>query len=84
MLVGFSMFHRTRHKEFVYWVLNDGKRRLPSRLALYDLEENRLIEEMAFRGPFDGLAIYSVFLLPTSKVCVIPETRLSESLAAIV
>lgn len=61
--VGFSQFRPTKHKDFVHWILRDGKARLPSRIALYDLKTPRLIEEMPLTGKLEGAAIYSIFVV---------------------
>jgi hypothetical protein len=61
--VGFSQFRPSKHKDFVHWILRDGKALLPSRIALYDLKTPRLIEEMPLSGKLEGAALYSIFAL---------------------
>jgi hypothetical protein len=63
-LVGFSSFRPTRWKNMAHWVLDDGKYTLPSRIALYDLEAGRLLDEMTFRGEWEGASIYSILRHP--------------------
>jgi hypothetical protein len=63
-LVGFSAFRPTRWKNMAHWVLSDGKYRLPSRIALYDLEAGHLLDEMTFRGKWEGASLFSILRLP--------------------
>lgn len=62
-LIGFGQFRRSKHKELIHWIVNDGKARLPTRLGLYDLREPRLIEEYAFTGEREGACLYSIHRL---------------------
>ena len=63
-LVGFTAFRPSKWKDAVHWILQDGKQRLPSRIALYDLRASRLLEEMPLPGKWADAAIYSIFCLP--------------------
>ena len=63
-IVGFGQFRRTKYKQLAHWILDDGKAALPSRLALYNLRQPKLLEEMTFSGRYDGLAIFSIFPWP--------------------
>ena len=62
--VGMTQLRPTKWKNMAHWVLQDGKARLPSRIALYDLDESRLVDEMPFKGRWEGAALYSIFLAP--------------------
>jgi hypothetical protein len=62
--VGMTQLRPTKWKNMAHWVLLDGKARLPSRIALYDLDDARLVDEMYFKGRWEGAAIYSILRLP--------------------
>jgi len=62
-LVAFSQFRPSKHKDFIHWIMGDGKNRLPSRISLFDLKNRRMVEEMPFKGKLEGAAIYSIFVL---------------------
>jgi len=60
--VGMTQLRPTRWKNMAHWVLQDGKARLPSRIALYDLGAQRLVDEMPLEGRWSGASIYSIFV----------------------
>ena len=61
--VGMTQLRATKWKNMAHRLLLDGKARLPSRIALYDLDDSRLVDEMHFTGRWEGAAIYSIFRL---------------------
>jgi len=62
--VGFTSFRPTAWKNMAHWVLQDGQRRLQSRIGLYDLTKPCLLDEMTFSGKWGGASVYSIFILP--------------------
>jgi len=62
--VGFTAFRPSRWKDAAHWIMQDGKTRLPSRIALYDLRSRQLLEEMAFTRELEGAAVHNIWAVP--------------------
>ncbi len=57
-IVGFSKFRSSRSREYIHWIMQ-GFNSMDSRIAEYDLIENKLVKEIGFTG-CESAAIYSI------------------------
>jgi len=75
--VGFSRLRLTRFRENVSWVRRGFRKQLPTRIACYDLESRRCLQEIELQR--HGLdAVFSIFEAPAAAALDVGITSLEQ------
>ncbi len=81
--VGFTRIRKTRFQENVLWVRNlirDGAKEKPTRIALYDLVNERCLEEFDLEA-YGMNIVFSMF--PAAPVCGADNSEIKETTAGV-